>query len=541
MQLKQTTAYFIMAWSLWVSWTPATKAATDIELQVGIVQRFGAQPEDKLTISSTQGDTLQLTFKGGNMQEQTLSTDSFDLEISQAPLEQPVLEERLVLSDHGTFETAEESAKVWQERGVAVEVSQPGRWQVWAKREVYSTPLLRRLLIESLQAQGFTTAHLETQVKQQNRRVSFVVDGYRYNRQELKIKASKNPIQVSQGERRVRRYLYGGTIKVQPNAYGNFTLVNRVKLETYLRGVVPHEIGAGAPYNAIEAQAILARTYALRNLRRFAADNYQLCADTHCQVYRGLTGTAANTDRAIRATKGQVLTYDSELVDALYSATTGGVTAFFSDVWDGEERPYLKPVIDAPTPVWNLLQNSLADEKSFRNFLTLEDGFNEAQRSLFRWNRSSSLDKLNNDLKGYLQKTRHPLANFKTIESMGVTERSPSGRVLTLSVQTDQGVVELEKNEARSAFGPPLSTLFYVEPVYEALSTSSGTQLTQSDSGAKILKGFAFIGGGFGHGVGMSQYGSYNLARLGWSTEQILQFYYPGTQIRPLSEDIVFE
>jgi SpoIID/LytB domain protein len=108
---------------------------------------------------------------------------------------------------------------------------------------------------------------------------------------------------------------------------------------------------------------------------------------------------------------------------------------------------------------------------------------------------------------------------------MQVVERSPSGRILKLAVQTDKGIIEINKNEVRSAFGPPRSTLFYLEPIYGA---------------DKALKGYTFVGGGFGHGVGMSQYGSYNLANLGWSGAKILSFYYPGTQIQPLNDSIVF-
>ena len=84
----------------------------------------------------------------------------------------------------------------------------------------------------------------------------------------------------------VGKYRFGGSLKLQPNAYGTFSLVNRVPVETYLRGVVPYEIGPGAPTAALEAQTILARTYALRNVRRFAIDGYQICADTHCQIGR---------------------------------------------------------------------------------------------------------------------------------------------------------------------------------------------------------------------------------------------------------------
>ncbi|NES81469.1 MAG: SpoIID/LytB domain-containing protein, partial [Moorea sp. SIO2B7] len=285
------------------------------------------------------------------------------------------------------------------------------------------------------------------------------------------------------------------------------------------------EIGKGAPKGATEAQTIIARTYALRNLRRFKADDYQLCADTHCQVYKGLSGVTPNTDQAITSTRGLVLTYGSELVDALYSSTTGGVTAPFSDIWNGDERPYLKAVIDSPQKVWDLSQQSLASEESFRRFIALEEGFNETGRNVFRWNRESSIEQLSDDLQRYLKRTKRPLANFKKIKRMQVTKRSPSGRILKLEVKTDKGLVELHKTEVRSAFGPPRSTLFYLKPVYDENEN---------------LKAYAFIGGGFGHGVGLSQYGSYNLARLGWSARQILAFYYPGTRIQPLNESIVF-
>lgn len=190
-------------------------------------------------------------------------------------------------------------------KGIEVEIVQPEHWQVWAKREVYNTFLLRHLLLQSLQAKGNRTAYLDTKVQQQVPRASWVVNGKRYNPNLVDITADKNLIQVSQGKNDRSGRLYAGRMRLQPNAYGTYTLVNEVPLETYLRGVVPHEIGAGAPSAAVEAQTIIARTYALRNVRRFAVDNYQLCADTQCQVYRGLSGTVPNTDQAIAATRGR--------------------------------------------------------------------------------------------------------------------------------------------------------------------------------------------------------------------------------------------
>ncbi len=503
---------------------PAAKAQ-EVELKVGIVQRFGDEATDQLTLQATPGDRLSVRFLSGDMKPQTLQVESLKLETLMQPLPAPMVEEHLVLSNHGTFETAEDNANQWRQQGIEVEIVQPERWQVWAKRDVYQTPLLRRLLLQSLQAQGDTKAYLDTQILQQVPRPSFAINGFRYTRRQLEISAGKNLIQVGQGKDDRNPRLYFGSLHLQPNAYGTYTLVNQVPIDTYLRGVVPHEIGPGAPYAAVEAQTIIARTYALRNLRRFAADNYELCADTHCQVYKGLTGTVPLADQAIATTKGLVLTYNNELVDALYSSTTGGITAPFSDVWNGAERPYLKAIVDSPNSVWNLSQKSLADENNLRQFLNLKDGFNETGKDAFRWRRENTLEQIAADLQRYLKKAKNPLANFTTIEQMQVVKRSPSGRILKLAVQTDQGVIEIDKNEVRSAFGPPRSTLFYLDPLYGA---------------DKILKGYAFVGGGFGHGVGLSQYGSYNLAKLGWSGEQILSFYYPGAQIQPISDSILF-
>lgn len=505
--------------------TPKAKANEDVELTVGIVQRFGEKPDDELTLEATPGDRLTLRFLAGNLQPQTVSVDRVKLEIAMQPLPEPVLEERVVIGVHPNFETAEDYAQQWRAKGIETEVAQPERWQVWAKRDVYNTPLLRRLLLQSLQAKGLKTAHIETQVVEKVPRVSWMANGFRFTRNQLEIVAAgKNTIQVSQGKNKRPSRLFVGPLKIQPNAYGNFTLVNRVGLETYLRGVVPNEIGAAAPTAALEAQAVIARTYALRNLRRFEIDGYQLCADVHCQVYFGLSGATPTTDRAIASTKGLVLTYNNELVDALYSSTTGGVTAPFEDVWNGPNRPYLTPVVDAVGNIWDLSQNSLASEENFRRFISLEKGFNEERWEMFRWRKEASLQVLTDHLRKYLENRKHPLANLTAIRGMQIVERSPAGRIQKMTIQTDKGNLELRKEEVRSALLPPRSTFFYVEPV-------------KKDN---VLWGYAFIGGGFGHGVGLSQTGAYKLAELGWSSERILNFYYPGTQLVPLNNSIVF-
>lgn len=523
---RRSHLFYVLTTICFLGVTAGSLAATkrpDVELKIGVVQRFGDQPTEKLNLQATPGDRLTFKFKS-NQRQQTLQASSAKLEVVMQPLPSPVVEERVVLSTHRSFETAEDSAEQWHKKGLEVEIAQPERWQVWAKREVYNTPLLRRLLLGSIQAKGHKTAYVDTQILQQVPQASLVVNGYRYSRNELDISADKNLIRVNQGNEQDAT-LYAGNLRLQPNSYGDYTLVNNVPLETYLRGVVPHEIGSSAPYAAVEAQAIIARTYALRNLRRFALDGYELCADTHCQVYRGLSGTVKNADQAIAATRGQVLTYQNQLVDALYSSTTGGITAAFSDVWNGTDRAYLQPVVDAAGNIWNLDRLTLADEKNFQRFISLRQGFNETGWGMFRWRKESSMAQITKDLQRYLQVNKNPLGNFQTIQQIQVVERSPSGRILKLAVQTDQGSFVLEKDEVRNAFSAPRSTLFYLEPL---------------NKGNKALWGYAFVGGGLGHGVGLSQTGSQRLAKLGWSSSRILNFYYPNTQIQPLNDQITF-
>ena len=499
-------------------------ASSDVTLQVGVVQRFGTKATDQLSLQATKGDRLTIRFQTQG-KEQTVTGNSAKLDIVAQALPEAAIEERVVLSTHRSFESAEDNANRWRTQGIEVEVAQPDRWQVWAKRSTYSTPLVRRLLLQSLQAQGIQTAYIDTQIKAQSPRASLVINGYRYTRDRLDISSTRGAIQVNRAGTEPTRHLYAGSLQLQPNAYGTYTLVNRVPLETYLRGVVPHEIGTWAPQPVLEVQAILARTYALRNLRRFAIDGYQLCADTQCQVYNGVNGAAPTTDRAIATTRGQVLTYQNELVDAVYSSSTGGVTAAFNDIWRGADRPYLRARVDSVGTPWDLSRKSLADEKNFRSFIGQKKGFNEDQEDLFRWRVVSPLPEMNQDFRRYLETVKSPLARFKTIQRVEVTQRSPAGRVLKMLVTTDQGAVELEKDDIMIAFYAPNSTLFYLEPVYGA---------------NRVLQGYAFVGGGLGHGVGLSQTGTYHLGKLGWSSDRILSFYYPGTQLQPISEAITF-
>ncbi|MGF1522163.1 MAG: SpoIID/LytB domain-containing protein [Leptolyngbyaceae cyanobacterium] len=516
-----------------LTWQSQAQAQTpqNPKLEIGIVQRFGKDDAATLTLEPLQGDQFTVWLET-NGEVETLTTNKIVLDTAMMDLADPMLQEWVVLSTHRSFESAEDSAHQWQQQGIETEIAQPGGWQVWAKRDVYNTPLLKRLLLENLQAAGYQNVFIDSYVRTAVPKAAVIANGYRYNRDRFSIATQSQRVRVTHkiGEREESVRVYGGNLRLQPNAYGTYTLVNLVPIETYLQGVVPYEIGLAAPPTTIEAQAILARTYVLRNLRRFAIDDYQLCADTQCQVYRGLSGAAEVTDRAIAATQGLVLTYENELVDALYSSNTGGVTAAFSDVWNGPDRPYLRPVVDSVNSVWDLAQRPLNNEANLKAFLALETGFNEETWETFRWQEDSSLAEITQDLQEYLQARQHPLANFTQVERLVVTERADSGRVQALQVATDLGVVTLEKDEVIRAIAAPLSLFFYTAGLYEQPPGATEPQ----------LKGYRFIGGGFGHGVGLSQTGAYNLGDLRWSSDRILRFYYPGTELQPISDELVF-
>ncbi|TAF54325.1 MAG: SpoIID/LytB domain-containing protein [Oscillatoriales cyanobacterium] len=533
---------------------PRSEQPFDDRIHVGIVQRFGENPQDRLVLRDANGGSLRVSFDRHGQRE-TRQLDAITIELDEIPAEPPIVDDRIVLSVHRSFENAEASAREWQARGIATEIAQPDNWEVWADRQVYDSPLLRQFLHDSATAAELTEPTKVQGQRDRRQQLAWKILGETVRGDGITIEPSSGAAKLEHGVTQPDRYTYGGTFYLQPNAYGTYTLVNHVSIETYLRGVVPYEIGTGAPYAAIEAQAIIARTYALRNLHRFAIDDYELCADTHCQAYWGLTGSTATTDRAIAATAGQVLAYDNEPIDALYSSTTGGFTAPFEDIWRGESRPYLTAILDSVQVNWDLDAKPLSDEANFRQFIALEKQFNESDWDTFRWREKTSLKEMTAYFKRYLQRSGRPI-EFTTMTAVEITERSRAGRILAMRVTTDTGELIIPGDEIRSAFYPPISTFFYINPVYEPPKTTASskpatttptttaptaqTSNTNAQPRPKKLWGYEFVGGGFGHGVGLSQTGAYNLANIGKNSTEILEFYYPGvtlTQVENLQLD----
>lgn len=130
------------------------------------------------------------------------------------------------------------------------------------------------------------------------------------------------------------------------NSSGRVTAVNVLNFEEYLKGVVPNEIGGGSPdtMDALKAQAVAARTYAYKNLGQFESDGYDICATPRCQVYSGMKNESPNTTQAVEDTKGEVILYAGDAINALYTSTCGGRTENAEYVFENMNFPYLKSV-----------------------------------------------------------------------------------------------------------------------------------------------------------------------------------------------------
>lgn len=170
---------------------------------------------------------------------------------------------------------------------------------------------------------------------------------------------------------RVLNRRYRGRLMVFLNDRGSLNLINEVSVDDYLRGVVPREMGPGvfSQLETLKAQAVAARTYALRNMGEFEREGYDICATPRCQVYGGMDAEHPLSDQAVRETTGEVLTFDGQLVDALYSSTCGGHTENVEVVFPSKNYSYLKGVPCVESGVDRLAGN-VADGRPFPDGLT---------------------------------------------------------------------------------------------------------------------------------------------------------------------------
>lgn len=326
-----------------------------------------------------------------------------------------------------------------------------------------------------------------------------------------------------------RSFRYRGIAEIRINN-GKVTVINELPIEEYLLGVVPREMSDGYPIEALKAQAVAARTYALRNLGKHGAKGYDLCNTQDCQVYGGVDSEGPNATRAVMETVGQVARYNGKMISTFYFSSSGGHTENVENVW-GYPLPYLLGVPDFDQ-----------DSPNYRWRVELTPA--EIQKKI--------------ELTG-----KYSIGDFYGLE---VSQVGVSGRIVKANLKGSKGQAEIKGEQLRSLLGLK-STLVTIEEQKAgkgefrhawkssdsvAILTNGGKKAYKVLSGAVAVNGnqekveianytalgirelpamFIFSGGGWGHGVGMSQWGARNMAKQGYNYQEILKHYYTGITI----------
>lgn len=274
---------------------------------------------------------------------------------------------------------------------------------------------------------------------------------------------------------------YRGSLELRHKG-GGLTAVNIVPIDGYLRSVVPEEMPVDWPAEAIKAQSVAARSFALASRGRHASEGYDLCTTTHCQLYTGTAAEKSASNAAIKATRGEVLTYGGKPIEALFHTDSGGMTENSEAVW-GSHVPYLRAAKDTPAKT-------------------------------MPWTKTISRA----DLERKLAAKGHDIGKVRSIAlsplaiGRAAKDRTASGRVKTMMVKGTKGTATLSGTTWRSLLGLK-STLF----------------------DAKLAKDMVtFTGYGSGHGLGISQWGAERMATRGASYADILHHYYTGTKLQQL-------
>jgi stage II sporulation protein D len=282
------------------------------------------------------------------------------------------------------------------------------------------------------------------------------------------------------------------------------TVVDRVRLESYLAGVVSAEMGrrSAVEQEALRAQAIVSRTYALRNLRRQSAQGFDLYASVSDQVYGGAGAETPEGREAVQVTRGQILTFGGAPIDAFFYSTCGGRTADGTEVFRAADRPYLRSVADVAPD--GAVYCSISPR--------------------YRWHEEWTGEALRATLRRTLPATAGvPGGEIGEVRDVRVAARTASGRVGRLSIGLGGGDVEVE--------GPSVRRVL-TSASGEILRSAAFT-LTVTGAGRRVTR-LAVDGAGAGHGVGFCQWGAVGRSRAGQDHEQILAAYYPGAVLERL-------
>ena len=300
---------------------------------------------------------------------------------------------------------------------------------------------------------------------------------------------------------------YRGEVVITATDSG-LVVVNQLPVETYLRGVVPLEIGDRAlgEEAAVAAQAVAARSYTYARLEALGSAStrrWDLLATVSDQVYGGADAEKPIADLAIGMTRNLVLRYAGRIVNAVYHSTCGGSTAEAPELWQTRGEPYLQRVSDR---------------------IPGTDRYYCDISPRFTWTRTLDARTLASGLETYLRSYASVSGAIGAVRTVEVANRTPSGRVDTLAIVTDRGRRVVRANSLRYVLRQPGGEI--LNSTYVTLEPAIGAD--------GRLSRLTINGHGYGHGVGMCQWGAIGRSRAGQDFRTILQTYYPGTTVEPI-------
>lgn len=365
-------------------------------------------------------------------------------------------------------------------------------------------------------------------------------------------------------------YRYCGGFRYERIGGGDLTVVNIVDLETYIKGVVPYEMSNSWPLEALKVQAVCARSYAYINIHsgKHTSYHFDVCNTTDCQAYYGAGTNSSSyqanerTDQAVDETAGKYAWYDGQVIEAFYSSSHGGASESVYNVWGSslEQYPYLCGVEDP-------YEADMASQNSYSSWTVSYTSSELAQRLQARgYNASSGIASLtltysdlgnviqvrvtygngeSNDLKPTSIRSVFGVSsirftvNGQSVSSGAGTSGSGGGLTANGSASLDSQGTYTVISGSGSLSQAGLDGLYAISgsgsvtPAEDAASgggsgtdTPTGTQVTVSGSS------YSFQGSGNGHQLGLSQYGAWAMAERGFTYDEIIEFYYPGTYVR---------
>ena len=320
--------------------------------------------------------------------------------------------------------------------------------------------------------------------------------------------------------------VYSGSLEIKGTPEG-LVLVNDLFLEDYLTKVVPSEMPPSYEKEALKAQAVCARTYAYRQIQGNTYSQYGAHVDdsTNFQVYNNTSANDKST-QAVKETYGKMLFYEDKPIEAFYFSTSCGRTAD-AGVWgtDSGKYPYLRAV-EVKEGGKSLGKE---DNDGFESYIKREDVIAyDTSYPMFRWQTDLPADVASAQISGAGQ-----------IQDMTVTDRGPGGIAGELTVTGTDGTVTIKGQSAiRSALGNPSLIITKKDggTMTGSATLPSAFIAIEKRTGEDGSLSFHIYGGGFGHGVGMSQNGAQGMAKTGKGYKQILDFFYHGTELRECNE-----